>query len=171
LYPLWYAAAGGGLVTVPPGGVYKTGALSLKTNVSLFLPSGSNLLGSSNPDDYTGIAGGNWDNWDVLHSTCSSCGLVGDVGATGTLQGPMWQMIAGFDASEVRCALPKSPQATVAQRSPTLLLQNQLQPVRWTNISGCIGECRPRLLVFEDSGDVSVSNVQLRDSADWTQVT
>jgi hypothetical protein len=80
-------------------------------------------------------------------------------------------MIAGFDASEVRCALPKSPQATVAQRSPTLLLQNQLQPVRWTNISGCIGECRPRLLVFEDSGDVSVSNVQLRDSADWTQVT
>lgn len=52
-----------------------------------------------------------------------------------------------------------------------LHLQNQLQPVRWTNISGCIGECRPRLLVFEDSEDVSVSNVQLRDSADWTQVT
>lgn len=96
------AAAGGGLVVVPPGGVFKTGALSLRTNVSLFLPSGSVLLGSSDPEDYTAVSGGNWDRWDVLHSTCSSCGLVGDAGATGTLQGPMWQMIAGFDPAEVR---------------------------------------------------------------------
>ena len=141
------AQSGGGIVFAPPGGAFKTGALSLRSNVFLFLPSGATILGSADPTDYTDIAGGNWDSWDVLHSNCSNCGLVGDEGATGTLQGPMWQMISGFDAEE-----------------------NQLQPIRWTNISGCVGECRPRLLVFEDSSNVSVTNVQLRDSADWTQV-
>ena len=95
------ADAGGGLVMAPPGGAFKTGALSLLSNVFLFLPSGSVVLGSSDPDDYTSISGGNWDRWDVLHSTCVNCGLVGDAGATGTLQGPMWQMINGFSAEMV----------------------------------------------------------------------
>ncbi len=96
------SAAGGGLVLAPPGGAYKTGALSLRSNVFLFLPSGSTILGSSNSDDYTSISGGNWDRWDVLHSSCVNCGLVGDEGATGTLQGPMWQMIDSFDPDEVK---------------------------------------------------------------------
>lgn len=95
------AAAGGGLVLAPPGGVFKTGAISLLSGVYLYLPSGATVLGSSDPADYTSISGANWDRWDVLHSTCTNCGLVGDEGGTGTLQGPMWQMISSFNPFEV----------------------------------------------------------------------
>jgi hypothetical protein len=35
------AAAGGGLVRVPPGGAFRTGALSLASNVYLYLPDGA----------------------------------------------------------------------------------------------------------------------------------
>jgi polygalacturonase len=142
------AAGGGGIVVVPPGGAFKTGAISLRSNVYLFIPTGAVLRGSSEPGDYTSVSGDNWDRWDVLHTNnASNCGVIGDTGAGGILQGPMWQMISGFSPS-----------------------QNQLQPIRWTNISGCIGECRPRLLVWEDCDNVTVANVQLRDSADWTQL-
>jgi hypothetical protein len=58
----------------------------------------------------------------------------------------MWQMIAAFDP-----------------------VQNQLQPVMWHD-HGCVGECRPRLVVFVNCTDVVVRDVTLRDSADWTQL-
>ena len=43
---------------VPPGGVFKTGALSLASSVYLLLPSGSTLHGSASLSAYTGVAGG-----------------------------------------------------------------------------------------------------------------
>ena len=58
----------------------------------------------------------------------------------------MWEMITYFDLS-----------------------QNQLQPIEWHD-EGCIGECRPRLVVFEDCSNVVVKNIHMMDSADWTQL-
>jgi len=59
----------------------------------------------------------------------------------------MWQMIDHYDANN-----------------------NQFVPVTWAGSFGCRGECRPRLLVFEDCLNVTVANVRLVDSADWTQL-
>ena len=139
------AAAGGGLVLVPPGGAFLTATLSLRSHVFLQLPAGATLRGSAALADYTAVSGPDWNAWDVIHTkNASDTGILGD---GGVLQGPMWQMIASYDEA-----------------------QNQLQPVRWSGQFGCVGECRPRLVVFEDCADVVVRGVQLRDSADWTQL-
>ena len=135
-------------VLVPPPGVFKTGALALASNVYLVLPTGATLHGAAALSAYTDVAGGDWDRWDVLHTRgANNTGVLGDAGGGGTLAGPMWQMISGYDAA-----------------------QNQLTPVTWAGEHGCRGECRPRLLVFEDCVNVTVANVRLVDSADWTQL-
>ena len=146
------AAAGGGLVLVPPGGAYLTATVSLATNVYLLVPAGATLQASAAYANYTAVSGLNWDRWDVLHTNgAANTGIVGSVdgsGGGGTLAGPMWQMITGYD--------------------PT---QNQFEPETWAGgAAGCEGECRPRLVVFEDCINVTVANVALVDSADWTQL-
>lgn len=141
------SAAGGGYVLVPPGGAFRTATISLASDVYLFLPSGATLIGSANYSDYYAIDKGDWDRWDVVHSNnATRTGIVGDASGGGVLSGPMWQMITGYDPS-----------------------QNQFVPQIWL-VDGCEGECRPRLLVFEDCDDVTVANVRLVDSADWTQL-
>ena len=140
------AAAGGGLVLVPPGGAFVTATLELRSNVFLQLPLGATLRGSALLADYVAVSGSDWGRWDVLHThNASNTGVLGD---GGVLQGPMWQMIESYDSAN-----------------------NQLQPVRWTGPPhDCVGECRPRLVFFEDCADVVIRGVELRDSADWTQL-
>ena len=139
------AEAGGGLVRVPPGGGFVTATLSLRSHVFLLLPRGATLRGSASLADYTAVSGSDWGSWDVLHTEgASDTGVIGD---GGVLQGPMWQMIDGYDASN-----------------------SQFVPRRWDGQFGCVGECRPRLVFFADCADVVVRGVQLRDSADWTQL-
>ncbi|HEY3232607.1 MAG TPA: glycoside hydrolase family 28 protein [Roseiflexaceae bacterium] len=48
-------AQGGGTVVVPPG-AYVTGALALRSNITLYVDAGATLLGSENPADYPVIA-------------------------------------------------------------------------------------------------------------------
>lgn len=141
------SAAGGGLVLITPGGAFRTATISLASSVYLYIPTGATLIGSPTYDDYAAVSKGNWDRWDVLHTNNAvRTGILGDEQGGGVLSGPMWQMIDGYDPS-----------------------QNQLQPVMW-HVEGCTGECRPRLVVFENCTDVSVTNVRLVDSADWTQL-
>ena len=82
------AAAGGEAhVLVPPQGVFKTGALSLASNVYLFLPSGATLQGCANFSAYTTVVGGDWDSWDVLHTRgAANTGVLGDAGGGGDTQ-------------------------------------------------------------------------------------
>ena len=129
------------IVLVPSGGVFLTATLSLRSNVWLQVEGA--LQGSSVLDDYTAIST-IWDHWDVLHTVnASNTGIFG----SGALHGPMWQMIASYNPAE-----------------------NQIEPIVWEGAFGCIGECRPRLVYFEDCANVSVSGVSLLDSADWTQL-
>jgi polygalacturonase len=143
------AASGGGSVLVPPGGAFLTATLALKSHVYLSLPTGATLQGSASLADYTAVSGADWGLWDVLHSrNATDSGIIGDAAGGGTLSGPMWQMIAGYDP-----------------------VNNFLQPVTWAGgAAGCVGECRPRLVVFEDGADITVAHVKLFDSADWTQL-
>lgn len=59
----------------------------------------------------------------------------------------MWQMIEHYDIE-----------------------QDAYQPVIWTGVRGCSGECRPRGIVFVDAVNVTMSNFWLRDSADWSSL-
>jgi polygalacturonase len=147
------AAPGGGIVLVPAGGAFKTATVSLASGVFLYLPRGAVLHGSSALEDYVAVNGGEWGRWDVVHTNnATDTGVIGDAegGAVlGTISGPAWQLISSYDP-----------------------VNNQLQPVTWAGIApyNCEGECRPRNLVFEDCVGVTVSNVALVDSADWTQL-
>lgn len=140
-------AAGGGIVVVPPG-VFRTATISLASNVYLYIQSCGSLEGSAVLADYVAVNGGEWGMWDVLHTkNATNTGVYGDFGGNGTLSGPMWQMIASYDP-----------------------VNNQLQPQTWAGQHGCLGECRPRLVVFEDCVNVTMQSIRLVDSADWTQL-
>lgn len=143
------ASAGGGAVFVPPGGAFLTATLALKSHVYISLPTGATLQGSAKLTDYTAVSGSDWGLWDVFHTrNVTDSGVIGDAAGGGTLSGPMWQMIASYDP-----------------------VANFLNPVTWAGgADGCIGECRPRLVVFEDSADITIARVRLWDSADWTQL-
>jgi polygalacturonase len=133
---------GGGIVVFPPGAYY-TGAINLTSNVYLYLQSGAFIQASNKVEDYPY----DWDLWDVVHAeNVVNCGIIGD-GLSSILSGPMWQMIEGYDAE-----------------------QNQIQPIIWTGVNGCQGECRPRGIVFVDAVNVTISNFWLRDSADWSSL-
>lgn len=73
------AFAGGGNVVIPSTGVFKTATLRLKSNVFLYLPTGSTLYASANVSDYIAVSGGNWDNWDLFHTVNQeNTGIIGD---------------------------------------------------------------------------------------------
>jgi polygalacturonase len=76
----------------------------------------------------------------------SNSGILGE-GLASIISGPMWQMIDYYDPAAF-----------------------EFQPVMWTGVNGCQGECRPRGVVFVDSVNITVSNFWLRDSADWSSL-
>lgn len=131
-----------GAIVVLPAGVFRTGTVYLRSNTYLYFMRGAFLQGTADPTDYAV----DWDQWDVVHtSNATNCGLLGDELAdetSGGVVGPMWQMVAGYDAA-----------------------QDQLQPVMWHGVHGCRGECRPRGVAFVDCTNVTVARVSIRDSA------
>jgi polygalacturonase len=134
--------SGGGIVYFPPG-VYFTGGFNLSSNVYLYIASGATIQASANYDDYSY----DWDFWDVIHAeNVSNCGIIGE-GINSVISGPMWQMIESYDE-----------------------IQDAYQPVIWTNIRGCQGECRPRGIVFVDAINITIYNFWLCDSADWSSL-
>ena len=71
------------------------------------------------------------------------CGIVG----TGTFDGQQKKWVKDYD--------PKN---------------NFFEPITWTKVYGCEGECRPKLIRFTDSKHVTVAGVTLQNSPDWTQL-
>lgn len=131
-------------VYVPAGGAFLTGTVNLSSNVYLLLEDGAVLQGSHNPDDYSY----SWDYWNMVQClNCSNTGVIGRGSGTGAIVGSMWQMIAFYD--------------------PT---KNQLEPVQWDGVRGCVGECRPRNVAFYDCVNITMFNMQLLDSSDWTSL-
>jgi polygalacturonase len=137
------ASSGGGLVYFPPG-AFKTGGLNMSSNVYLYLASGAFIQASNNVSDYPY----GWDFWDIIHGeNITNTGILGESTSNSILSGPMWQMISSYSVGE-----------------------NQLEPITWSGIRGCMGECRPRGVVFVDSTNITLSNFWLRDSADWSSL-
>jgi polygalacturonase len=126
-----------------PEGVFLTGTVSLASNVYLTLDDGGILQGSANAADYSS----DWDYWHVVQGVNASNTGVTGIGPlhTGAIAGPMWQMIASWDAQQLMY-IPKT----------------------WFGTGGCSGECRPKDLAFIDANNVTIAGFQLVNSADWT---
>ena len=130
-----------------PAGRFLTGAFGLASGVKLRLDAGAVLLASTKQEDYpaTGwpsrMQGWNWDPALVDVANATDTGIVG----SGTIDGQQQKWVKGFD--------PKN---------------NFLTPITWSNVNGCRGECRPKLVRFTDCKRVTVSGVSLVNSPDWT---
>lgn len=120
-------------------GSYLSGQIVLATGVYLSVTSSATLLASSNVSDYPV----NQTEWAFIWANGAlHTGIVGDAGAGGTLDGQYQQYIGGWDST-----------------------RDEYIPQGWPN---CTGECRPRLVKLYNCGDVSVTDVTLRGSPDWT---
>lgn len=141
------AAKGGGYVVVPSG-VFFTGSVNLSSNCYLLLRSGAILQGSAYPEHYNW----DWDYWHIINSVnTSNTGVIGpqgsDIAMGGEIRGPMWQMIAMFNTTK-----------------------NMYQPKNWKGVHGCVGECRPKNIAFIDAINVTISQIHVSASSDWTQL-
>lgn len=143
--------AGGGYVVIPgsdaeqPGEYhgFLSGTISLADNVYLWMEKGSLLLASDALEDYAA------DYPDAALITMQGVRNTGILGNNGTIDGQaplLWNMT--YDAENDRWYW--NHWKTNKDNSP------------------CSGECRPRLLKFRDSSNVTIANVSYGNSADWT---
>jgi hypothetical protein len=144
------AAAGGGLVLVPPGR-YLSGAVNLRSHVHLHLGSGATLLASQRPEDYPAMAG----RWEGIERTTHSSLLTGvdledvTISGTGTIEGrgePWWK--AHDDTVKLRTARQLNRQADNPPDAP----------LRWP---------RPRLINLVRCQRVLVSGIHTRNSPSY----
>jgi len=132
-------------VTIPKGN-YLIASINLTSNVYLVLEKEAVLQGSSNPLDYAY----DWDQWNVVQTNFSAnTGIISPKKNSqgGEIRGSMWQMIAGWNQQEVHF-IPKN----------------------WVGVNGCNADCRPMNLAFFDSVNITISNIEISDSAFWTQL-
>jgi alpha-L-rhamnosidase len=130
---------GGGTVIVPPGS-YLTGALFLKPKVELMIEAGAVLLGSTNIADYPAMPTrieGHTQVWRPAIINASGCDHLRITGS-GTIQGGGQPYWDAYRAAVK--ANPKTKNLDVD---------------------------RPRNMFIEDSKDVLISGISLRDSGFW----
>jgi len=130
-------ADGGGTVLVPAG-TFVVGTLELKSNVTLRLAAASKLLGSGKGTDYHAV--------DALP-------LSGD----STLDDGNWALIFAVDAKNVAIEGPGTIDGQGAQFHPAV--RGAMPP------SGLGGRKRPYHLLFYRCQNLTVSNIDLLDSA------
>jgi len=132
------AGKSGGQVIIPQG-QFVTGPIVLKSNVTLYLNQGAELLGSINRLDY-GPAAAN-----ALISANGGHGIV--INGKGTINGRGREVVKSL---------------------LELLHHGTLRDETWA-VKRPSEYNRPRLIAFADCEDVSVKNVTLKNSAGWVQ--
>jgi polygalacturonase len=145
------AAAGGGMVVVPPGR-YLTGALFLRSNLHLHLEMGATLLASQRFDDFPSIDG----RWEGIERKTHSSLLTGlelenvTISGHGVLDGqaaPWRQAYLATREMRLKLGLPRQ-----AENPPGA-------PLKWP---------RPRLINLLRCQGVHVSGLVLRDAPSYT---
>lgn len=141
------SSAGGGIVYMPPG-VYLSGTVILKSNVTLYLEAGATLLGSPNLSDYMSVSGPP-PNGDAnqRHLVCArdaeNVGLAGP----GTIDGQ------------------GSSYWTPNGRTPAPLEDG------WRDVIAFYWKHGPRpspMLEFYNCKNVRITDVQIKNSPGWT---
>ena len=143
------AAAAPPAEVLVPAGRFLTGAFGLATGAKLRLAKGAVLLASTKQKDYPAanwpspLQGWDWDPALLDTANATDTGIVGE----GAIDEQQEKWVAGYD--------PKN---------------NFLQPITWSGVNGCQGECRPKLVRFTDCSRVTITGVTLRNSPDWTEL-
>lgn len=141
------SSAGGGTVYLPPG-VYLSGTVILKSNVTLYFEAGATLLGSSTLSDYTSVPGppANGDA-NQRHLVCAR------------------------DAQNIGLAGP----GTIDGRGPAYWMPNGRAPVSaedaWRDVIAFYWKHGPRpspMLEFYNCKNVRIESVQIKNSPGWT---
>jgi len=146
------ARSGGGVVYVPPG-LYLTGGIVLRSNITLYLEGGSTLLGSASMTDYPSQGGGHGGlrnvNLSGPHLVFAYKALNVSIMGRGTIDGngpSFWQPTN---------LPPKPPEKMYGEA-----LSNDLIP----KASG-----RPEPMVqFEECNNVRLDGITLKDAPSWT---
>jgi len=134
---------GGGCIGVY-NGQYLVAQVDLLSNTFLYIREDATVLGSVEQKDYSWDNKYGWDvNWVVVRAlNVTNVGILGK----GTLSGQAMKMIDHYDP-----------------------VKNQLIPKRWLGPPhNCVGECRPRNLVFVNTTTIYLNGVTIKDSPDWT---
>jgi hypothetical protein len=141
------SSAGGGTVYMPPG-VYLSGTVILKSNVTLYLEAGATLLGSSILSDYTSVPGppANGDA-NQRHLVCAR------------------------DAENIGLAGP----GIIDGQGPAFWSPNGRAPVSaedaWRDVIAFYWKHGPRpspMLEFYNCRNVRIESVQIKNSPGWT---
>jgi polygalacturonase len=146
------AQAGGGTVYVPPG-IYLTGGIVLRSNVTLYLEGGSTLLGSTSMADYPSQGGGHGRprnvNLSGPHLVFAYRAVNVGISGRGTIDGngpAFWQPSP---------LPPKPPEKMYGEA-----LSNDFVP----KPGG-----RPEPMVqFEECSNVRIDGITLKDAPSWT---
>ena len=118
--------------------VYLSGQIRLNSNVYLYIDQNATLLASANQQDWITLTPDQWIF--ILTDHCDNVGIFGG----GTIDGNMLNYINGWNDT------------------------NNQFIVRTFTIDGCLGECRPRNVLFNMSTNIFVYDVLITHSPDWT---
>ena len=134
-------ANGGGIVLVPKG-VYLSGSIELKSNVSIHLEKGATLLGSTNPLDYHGL-----NRWKalILADGQTNIGISGE----GIIDGQGLQLALNAD-SLYHLGILKDPNYSVRRKRVS-----EYQ--------------RPQIIEMVNCKNVSITGVHIRNASCWVQ--
>lgn len=159
--------AGGGVVYLRPG-VYRSGTVILKSNVTLYLESGSTILGSLDLNDYTAMPGKGEPPDPILRhlifaKDAENLALAGPGRVDG--QGPhFWQTWASWD----RLGHPATPHAGLLLSRPAGYLSEENQ---WAEIVAHDWKPNERptpLLRFVNCRWLRIEDVRIENAPGWT---
>jgi hypothetical protein len=140
-------SVGGGTVYMPPG-VYLSGTVILKSNITLYLEGGATLLGSSNLSDYTSVPGPSADgDANQRHLICARDAENIGLSGTGTIDG---QGSAFWEPNGRAAASPEDA---------------------WRDVIAFYWKHGPRpspMLEFYNCKNLRIEDVQIKNSPGWT---
>ena len=156
---------GAGDVVYLPGGIYKTGALRLHSNMELYLEEGATLQGTDNPEDYLPRI---WSRFEGTELSCYSSLL--NMGELDHKSGANCENILirgkGTIASGGR-SLAKNVIDLETERLKEELAALGDKIKEYEKPETIPGRVRPRLINISNCQNVRISGVTLKDGASW----
>jgi polygalacturonase len=161
------AAAGGGTVVVPAGR-YLTGAVELRSHVTLSIDAGATLLASQDAADYP-MAEYVWDAQRKCLSSLIYAHDAEDVTVTGrgTIDGQGASWWAPILAKKGKGAPKRTPGPGADPDAPSPVAQPAVPAIDNAGTAPSLPNGRPQLIRFLRCRDVAVEGISLVNSPEW----
>jgi polygalacturonase len=169
------ASVGGGVVRVPKG-LYLSGTIHLKSNVTLHLEEGSRILGSPSLADYER------GNWPALIMANGQRNIA--ITGTGALDGNSEELVKEFERiKKEKTFLEYFPRLKKGQKvsyigstgNPTVVdpyllkEQGKLEDTIYHGFTRPSESVRPQIIEFRKCVGVKLTDLTLQNSANWVQ--